>query len=75
MSLTGKQLFGCSRFGGLSWLLLAVVDFSSVLLPGSEEEKVHGPDGLLRLLFIPTDSDNPHKTGRLKGILTIQSLN
>lgn len=52
----------CSWFGGLSWLLLAAADLSSVLLPGNEEEeeekdeeKEPGPDGLLRLLFIPAD--------------------
>lgn len=49
---------------------MAGVDFSSVLLPPAseeeEEEKVEkevvlGAEGLLRLLFIPTD-DNQHRT-------------
>lgn len=64
-SLTGEQLCECSRFGGLSWLLLLGVGLSSVLLPGNEEEEEDeeeelGPDGLLRLLLIP--ADKRHKT-------------
>lgn len=53
---TTEQLCEASWFGESSWLLLAFVDLSSVFLPGHDEEEEPGPDGLLRLLFIPADS-------------------
>lgn len=60
-SLTAGQLCDCSWFGGLSWLLLAGADLSSVLLPGTEEEEEPDPAGLLRLLFLPADNTKPKK--------------
>lgn len=61
--LTGEQLCEFSWFGGLSWLLLAFVDLSSVLLPGHEEEKENEKRSLAPLgcsFFTP--ADKRHKT-------------
>lgn len=73
-SLTGEQVFEGSWFSSLSWLLLAGVGLSSVLLPGNEDEEDEeaGPAGLFKLLFIP--ADNRHKTETLRYFLRLLNL-